>query len=135
MILLIGQLNWAVYTVYSRVALAHRSPTAATGSAYLVGAVAVLPAFFLEEPFTQEFVFSPMIVVALCYLCVLTPLTNLLYYHALTRISPHRAAVFMNLTPIIVLVFSAIFLGEQITAVQLMGTGLVIGGVVLTTRR
>ncbi len=134
-ILLIGQLNWAVYTVYSRVALVHRSPLAATGSAYLLGAVALLPAFFLEAPFTQEFVFSPMIVVAVCYLCALSPLTNVLYYQALARISPHRAAVFMNLIPIIVLVFSAIFLGEQVKAVHLLGTGLVIGGVVLTTRR
>ncbi|MGE0822734.1 MAG: DMT family transporter [Candidatus Binatia bacterium] len=134
-ILLIGQLNWAVYTVYSRVALAHRSPTAATSSAYLVGAVALLPVFFLEEPFTQEFTFSPTIVVAICYLCVLSPLTNLLYYQALTRISPHRAAVFMNLIPIIVLVFSALFLGERITTVHLIGTSLVISGVVLTTRR
>ena len=41
----------------------------------------------------------------------------------------------MNLTPIIVLMFSALFLGEQITAVHLLGTGLVIGGVVLTTWR
>jgi drug/metabolite transporter (DMT)-like permease len=66
---------------------------------------------------------------------VLSPLANVLYYHALTRISPHRAAVFMNLTPIIVLTFSAFFLGEPITAVQLLGAGLVIGGVVLTTWR
>ena len=135
MIILVGQLNWAVYTVYSRVALANRSPTAATGSAYLIGAVALLPAFFLEEPFTQEFEFSPLIIAAVCYLCVLSPLTNLLYYQALMRVSPHRAAVFMNLIPIIVLAFSAVFLGEQIMPVHLIGTGLVIGGVVLTTRR
>ena len=135
LMILIGQINWAVYTVYSRVALANRSPTAATGSAYMVGAVALLPVFFLEEPFTQEFEFSPIIVAAVCYLCVLSPLTNLLYYQALTRISPHRAAVFMNLIPIIVLAFSAIFLGERITPVHLIGTGSVIGGVVLTTRR
>jgi drug/metabolite transporter (DMT)-like permease len=134
-ILLVGQLNWAVYTVYSRIALARRSPTAATSSAYLVGAVALLPVFFLEEPFTQEFEFSPIIVVAICYLCVLSPLTNLLYYQALTHISPHRAAVFMNLIPVLVLVFSAIFLGERITTVHLIGTSLVISGVVLTTRR
>jgi drug/metabolite transporter (DMT)-like permease len=87
LLILVGQLNWAVYTVYSRVALATRSPAATTASAYLVGAVAVLPAFLLEAPFTQEFVFSPMLVVALCYLCMLSPLANLLYYQALTRLA------------------------------------------------
>jgi drug/metabolite transporter (DMT)-like permease len=134
-LIMVGQLNWAVYTIYSRVALATRSPTATTASAYLVGAVALLPAFFLEEPFPREFDFNPMIIGAVCYLSVLSPLANLLYYQALTRRSPHRAAVFMNLTPVIVLTFSALFLGEQITTVQLLGTGLVIGGVVLTTWR
>ena len=135
LIILIGQINWAVYTVYSRIVLTNRSPTAATASAYLVGAIALCPVFFFEEPFLQEFDFSPIIIAAICYLCLLSPLTNLLYYQALTRISPHRAAVFMNLIPIIVLVFSAVFLGEQIMLVHIFGTALVIGGVVLTTRR
>ena len=59
LIILIGQINWAVYTVYSRIALTNRSPTAATASAYLVGAIALCPVFFFEEPFLQEFDFSP----------------------------------------------------------------------------
>ncbi len=134
-LILVGQVSWAVYTVYSRVALRQRSPTAATASAYLVSAVALLPVFFFEEPLQPAFEFSPMLLVAVSYLCVLSPLTNLLYYQALTHISPHRAAVFMNLIPIIVLVFSAVFLGEQISAVHVWGTLFVIGGVVLTTQR
>jgi drug/metabolite transporter (DMT)-like permease len=40
----------------------------------------------------------------------------------------------MNLMPIIVLVFSAFVLGERISAVQMIGTAVVIGGVILTTR-
>lgn len=135
MLILVGQINWAVYTVYSRVALRQRSPTAATASAYLVSAVALLPVFFFEEPVQPAFEFSPILLVAVAYLCVLSPLTNLLYYQALTHISPHQAAVFMNLIPIIVLVFSAVFLGEQITAVHVWGTLFVIGGVVMTTQR
>ena len=50
------------------------------------------------------------------------------------KVSPHRAAIFMNLMPIIVLVFSAVVLGEQISLVQVIGTAMVVGGVVLTTR-
>lgn len=134
-LILIGQINWAVYTVYSRVALRERSPTAATASSYLVGSVALLPVFFFEQPLQPAFELSPTVIMAVSYLCVLSPLTNLLYYQALTRVSPHRAAVFMNLIPIIVLVFSAVFLGERITAVHVYGTLLVIVGVVLTTRR
>ena len=41
----------------------------------------------------------------------------------------------MNLIPIIVMISSAIFLQEQITRVQILGTACVIGGVVLTTKQ
>jgi drug/metabolite transporter (DMT)-like permease len=40
----------------------------------------------------------------------------------------------MNLMPIIVLIFSAVVLHETITTAQMIGTAMVIGGVVLTTR-
>ena len=62
-------------------------------------------------------------------------MTNLLYYQALSKVSPHRAAVFMNLIPIIVMASSAVFLGEEITRVQIIGTAFVIGGVLLTTKQ
>lgn len=133
-LIMIGQLSWAAYTVYGRIVLARRSPTATTASAYLAGSVMLLPVCFLESPFSVSYEFSPLALAAIGYLCLLSPFTNLLYYYALTRVSPHRAAVFMNLIPIIVMVFSAVFLGEQITQVQIVGTGMVIGGVVLTTR-
>jgi drug/metabolite transporter (DMT)-like permease len=71
---------------------------------------------------------------AIMYLCILSPLSQLWYSKALAKVSPHRAAIFMNLMPIIVLVFSAVVLGEQISLVQVIGTAMVVGGVILTTR-
>jgi drug/metabolite transporter (DMT)-like permease len=134
LLILIGQLNWAIYTVYGRIVLTRRSAVAATASAYLVGAVLLLPLIFIESPVSLFRRLSPSVSIAAVYLCVLSPLSNLWYSKALSKVSPHRAAVFMNLMPIIVLLFSALFLGERITAVQMIGTAMVIGGVVLTTR-
>ena len=133
--ILLGQLSWSSYTVYSRVALAQRSAAAATASSYIVGTFILVPLCLIEAPFSAGFDLSPLVLIALGFLSVLSPLTNLLYYQALTRVSPHRAAVFMNLIPIIVMISSAIFLGEQITRVQIIGTACVIGGVVLTTKQ
>lgn len=133
--ILLGQLSWASYTIYSRVALAQRSPAAATASSYIAGMVILVPLCWVEAPLSAELDLSPLVVAALVYMSVLSPLTNLLYYQALTRVSPHRAAVFMNLIPILVMISSAVFLDEHITFVQVIGTACVIGGVVLTTRQ
>jgi len=135
LLILVGQLSWATYTVYSRIALANRSPAAATASSYIAGSFILVPLCLIESPFRADFDFSPLVLAALGFLSILSPMTNLLYYQALSRVSPHRAAVFMNLIPIIVIVFSAVFLGEEITRVQIVGTALVIVGVLLTTKQ
>lgn len=135
LLVLLGQLSWATYTVYSRVALAQRSPAAATASSYIAGTFILVPLCWVEAPLATEVDLSPLAVAALVYLSILSPLTNLLYYQALTRVTPHRAAVFMNLIPILVMVSAAVFLGERVTLVQILGTTCVIGGVVLTTRQ
>ena len=85
--ILLGQLSWSSYTVYSRVALANRSAAAATASSYIVGTFVLVPLCMVEAPFSARFDFSPLVLVALGYLSVLSPLTNLLYYQALTRVS------------------------------------------------
>ena len=134
LLILTGQLNWAIYTVYGRSVLARRPATLTTASAYLVGAVILLPLMFLEAPMQIFPSLSLSVTVAAAYLCLLSPLSNLWYYKALSQVSPHRAAIFMNLLPIIVLVFSAVVLHERITVAQITGTAMVIAGVILTTR-
>ncbi len=132
--ILIGQLNWAIYTVYGRKVMERRPATLATASAYLMGAVILLPLAFLGSLTHMLQQFSLSVFLAATYLCILSPLSNLWYSNALAVVSPHRAAVFMNLMPIIVLVFSAAVLHEHISAAQITGTMMVIGGVILTTR-
>ncbi len=135
LLILIGQLSWATYTVYSRIALANRSPAASTASSYIAGSFILVPLSLIESPLSTVGDFSPLVLSALGFLSILSPMTNLLYYQALSKVSPHRAAVFMNLIPIIVIVSSAVFLGEEITRVQIVGTAFVIGGVLLTTKQ
>jgi drug/metabolite transporter (DMT)-like permease len=134
MLILLGQLNWATYTVYGRMVLSRRSAIVTTASSYLTGAVLLFPLIFLESPGIVMQRVSLAGGVAVAYLCILSPLSQLWYSKALAKVSPHRAAIFMNLMPIIVLLFSALVLGERITAVQIIGTAMVISGVILTTR-
>ena len=133
-LILIGQLNWAIYTVYGRWVLTKRSAIVTTASSYFTGAVLLFPLIFLESPGAVMQHLSLSGGLAVTYLCILSPLSQLWYSKALAKVSPHRAAIFMNLMPIIILLFSAMVLGERITVVQIVGTTMVISGVILTTR-
>jgi drug/metabolite transporter (DMT)-like permease len=51
------------------------------------------------------------------------------------RLGGSRTAVYSNLTPIIATLTGVIFLGEHITALQIVGAACVLGGIVLTRVR
>jgi drug/metabolite transporter (DMT)-like permease len=59
----------------------------------------------------------------------------LLYNRSVTELGPSQAAVFLSLLPVFTMVGAAIFLGERVGPVHVVGTVVVILGVVLTTRR
>ena len=69
LLILIGQLSWATYTVYSRIALANRSPAAATASSYIAGSFILVPLCLIESPFSTDVdsVAAPLAVVGHCF--------------------------------------------------------------------
>lgn len=58
-----------------------------------------------------------------------------LYNRAVGVLGASQAAVFLNFLPVATMIGAYLFLAETITAAQILGAGLVIGGVLLTTRR
>ena len=70
---------------------------------------------------------------AVVYAVVLTGVvTNLLYFTAIGRVGPSRAAMFGYLQSFLGVVFAILLLAEQVTLVQLAGGLVVIGSVVLS---
>jgi len=73
---------------------------------------------------------------ALAYAVVLTGVvTNLLYFTAIRRVGPSRAAMFGYLQSFLGVAFAIALLGEQVTALQLVGGLVVIGSVVMSRSR
>jgi drug/metabolite transporter (DMT)-like permease len=61
--------------------------------------------------------------------------TNLLWFNAIHRVGPSRAALYTNLQPFLGAVFALLILSESMTRLQVVG-GLLIGaGIVLSSRR
>jgi drug/metabolite transporter (DMT)-like permease len=73
---------------------------------------------------------------SLGYAVVLTGvLTNLLYFTAIGRVGPSRAAMFGYLQSFLGVLFAVALLGERVTALQLAGGLVVIGSVIMSRSR
>lgn len=58
-------------------------------------------------------------------------LAYLLWYRGVGRLGSSRTAIYSNLTPVVALAAGALWLGEAVTPLSLLGAGMVIGGVML----
>jgi len=56
--------------------------------------------------------------------------TNLLYFTAIGRVGPSRAAVYQYLQSFLAVLFAVVLLGEQITALQVLGGLVVVGSII-----
>lgn len=58
-------------------------------------------------------------------------LAYLLWYRSVGKIGSSRTAIYSNLTPVVALAAGAVWLGEELTALSIVGAALVIGGVMM----
>jgi drug/metabolite transporter (DMT)-like permease len=56
--------------------------------------------------------------------------TNLLYFTAIGRVGPSRAAVYQYLQSFLAVLFAVILLGEHVTLLQVLGGVVVVGSIV-----
>ncbi|WP_129139089.1 DMT family transporter [Modicisalibacter coralii] len=97
----------------------------------VMGPLALIENLLRPAPLT----ISPSQWLGLAYLGIFPSVVALLLYsHAIGEVGPTRSAVFLNLLPVFTMLGAWWLLGERIQAVQLVGSLVVIGGVLLTTR-
>ena len=123
-------ITWAAYSVMLR-PLFHRY-SAARVSALMVsiGGVMVFP-FGVPQLLGMDWgSLTPLHIGAWGYSTIFPVLvTNLLYFRALRTIGASRATLYMYLQPFLGALFAAWLLGESVTALQLVGGAVIVGGV------
>jgi drug/metabolite transporter (DMT)-like permease len=126
-------LTWAVYTLAGKPALKHSTPLQASAWASMSG-LCMLLIFSLGESFP---VMVPAKVwVALAYLGIIgTVIAFVWYYDGIRAIGPMRTSIFTNLVPVFAVMLSVIILKEKVSWYTWFGGALVIGGVILVTRK
>jgi drug/metabolite transporter (DMT)-like permease len=125
--------TWAWYSVAAAPLLQRYSPLRVSSIAFVIGSI---PLFVAGSPqlASQDYSFGPGIWLLYVF-AVLGPLVvaNLLWFGAISRVGPSRAAVFANLQPFLAAIFSLLILGESMTMVQVAG-GLAIAGAIVLSR-
>jgi len=133
-ITMIGLIAWTAYTLYGkRVVLTH-SPALTTTAAYVAGTCILVAEAALTAPlFPRPVLTSARAWAVVVYHALFGAVAHIWWYRAVERVGASRAAVFMNVTPIVGVAMATLLLAEPVGIWEVLGTLLVLAGVALTT--
>jgi drug/metabolite transporter (DMT)-like permease len=136
LILLAGVTFWAGYTIFLRMKPAEVSGLALVGACAIVGLVLLVPIFLYEMLFMGGHIeWTPATVSAMLYVGIFPSFVAYVFWNrAVAEVGSNVAGIFMHLMPVFGSLLAWIFLGERIQAFHLVGIGLILGGITLTTR-
>jgi drug/metabolite transporter (DMT)-like permease len=132
-ITMVGLVAWTAYTLYGKRVVTTHSPALTTTAAYVAGTCILLLETALTAPlFPRPVLTSLRAWSVVVYHAFFGAVAHIWWYRAVERVGASRAAVFMNLTPIVGIVLAGALLAEPIGVWEVLGTLLVLAGVALT---
>jgi drug/metabolite transporter (DMT)-like permease len=124
---------WAAYTIGASKLIARHSPLFVTGMTMAIGGVPYVALTFpqfldLDWSSVSAFTWISLVLSALLALNV----AYLIWYTGVQKIGAARTSMFSNLVPLVAMSFAAVWLGEPLSPVKLIGAAAVLSGVFLT---
>ncbi len=133
-ITMVGLVAWTTYTLYGKRVVTIHSPALTTTAAYVAGTgVLVVEAVLTAPLFPRPALGSVLAWSVVVYHALFGAVAHIWWYRAVERVGASRAAVFMNVTPVVGIALAGLLLAEPIGLWEVLGTLLVLGGVALTT--
>lgn len=135
LLLALSGVAYAAYSLLGRPVLARQPALLVTARSLFWGVPALLPLAGLEWIAGPGPAWTPAAVTATLYLgVVITALGYLAWNWALERTTAARAAIFLNLQPVVGAALGIAWLGEPVTPFTVVGGLLVVAGLLLTVR-
>nr|WP_096467716.1 DMT family transporter [Aneurinibacillus soli] len=123
--------SWGFYSVAGKKAMQYVSPYMSTLWAGVFGSLILVP-FILPSPAITAP--DTAFWIATAYVSIGATVIAMLFWNiGVQKVGGTKSGIFLNFNPIFTAILSFLFLGERMTAVQLIGTILVISGVYLFT--
>jgi drug/metabolite transporter (DMT)-like permease len=133
LMILIGNLLWAIYTVFSKPFLEKISPLKWTSITLAIGTVFYLPFAASDIVRIQwgeisfqawaALIYSGLFAIAICYV---------IWYASVRRVGNSKTAIYGYLSPIFTILFAYLLISERITLSQIGGALIILAGVYLT---
>ncbi len=135
LLLILAGLAYAAYSLFGREVLTRHPAIAVTAWSIAWGVAAMLPLAALEWSAGVELRLNGPAILGVLYLAVLiTALSYLAWNWALERVPAPRAAIFLNIQPLVGTLLGVYYLGEPLTAFTVAGGVLIVIGLTLTVK-
>lgn len=132
--MLIAVPNWALYSVLLRRRPPAVEPMVLLTVTIAAGLVFLTPAFIFELARGPDFRFSGKTVASLVYVALFASvIAYICWNRGVSAVGANRAGLFMHLVPAFSAVLAIAVLAETLFLYHLMGIGLIISGIYLTT--
>jgi drug/metabolite transporter (DMT)-like permease len=133
LLLVLSAVAFASYSLLGRDVLARWDSRTVTARSILWGAVSMAPVAGLEWAGGARPAWTPTGAVATVYVAVvITALAYLAWNYALTLVPAPRAAIFINVQPVVGVGLAVLLLGERATIHTVTGALLVVAGLAVT---
>lgn len=135
LLLLLAGLAYAAYSLFGRGVLTRHPAIAVTAWSIAWGVAAMLPLAALEWSAAAQVRLNGPAILGVLYLAlVITALGYLAWNWALERVPAPRAAIFLNIQPLVGALLGVYYLGEPLTAFTVAGGVLILIGLTLTVK-
>jgi drug/metabolite transporter (DMT)-like permease len=132
----LGAVCWAAYTVLGTIAMRTRSPLAVVTIAAPIGALCLVPLGFLEHGYADVTAWSLSVWLNVLYLALIGSVASfILFYWVVRRVGAGVAAMTSYLVPVLTLAMAVVLLGDRPQPLQLLGGVVILAGVRLATLR
>ena len=129
LVLVLAGVAYASYSLLGRRVLERHAPLAVTTRSLMWGAAALMPFAGLEWASGARPAWTVAAVTGTAYLAVvITALGYVVWNWALARVPAPRAAIFLNVQPIVGALLGTVLLGEPVTVFTVLGGVLVMTG-------
>jgi drug/metabolite transporter (DMT)-like permease len=126
---------WSIYTVFGATILRRHSPLITTTWAIIAGAAFLAPAGIAQLASADLSHIGLPVVLALVYSGTLAAgFANVIIFNGVKLLGPTRVNALQFLVPALAVAMAAVFLGEPIRGIQLVGGLVILAGVALLRR-
>jgi drug/metabolite transporter (DMT)-like permease len=135
-LMVLGAVCWAAYTVLGTIAMRTRSPLAVVTIAAPIGALCLVPLGFLEHGYADVTAWSLSVWLNVLYLALIGSVASfILFYWVVRRVGAGVAAMTSYLVPVLTLAMAVVLLGDRPQPLQLVGGVVILAGVRVATLR